>query len=254
MEAAYKRVYEKLKKRIVQKEYAIGELLPPEPRLEEEFHVSRTTVRRAIDLLAQDGYITVKQGFGTQVVSQKTLQNLNRLTSIGDSLESKGYKIGIRGCYIEMTEAEDEQAQLLAVAPGTSLVCIYRIRLADEVPVAIMRNYIIASYVPGIEKEKTIQHLYQYVRENYGLYYNRSRDIISACNASYEEAQILNVPVKTALLTIRRICSVNNRPVELDMVRIAAEGYELEVYRESPPAESARTDAGANDGGKRRDG
>lgn len=233
MEAAYKHMYETLKERIARKEYTIGELLPPEPQLEEEFHVSRTTVRRAIDLLVRDGYITVKQGYGTQVVSRKTVQDLNKLTSIGESLEEKGHVVGIRGCYIELLEADREQSELLAVAPKTPLICIHRIRLADGIPVAIVTNYIIASYVPGMEKEGTIQHLYKFVRERYGLYYTSSQDTISACNASYEEAQLLEIPPRTALITVRRVCSVNNRPVELDMVRIVAGSYECVVYRES---------------------
>lgn len=233
MEAAYKHMYETLKKRILRKEYMIGELLPPESKLEEEFQVSRTTVRRAIGLLVQEGYIVVKQGFGTQVVSQKTVQNLNKLTSIGESLELKGHEVDIKGCYIETVEADGEQAELLAVQPGTPLVCIHRIRLSDGVPVAITKNYIIATYVPGIENEDTIQHLYKFMKERYGLCFTNSHDIISACNATYEEAQLLDIPPKTALITIRRVCSMNNRPVELDMVRIVAGMYEYEVYRES---------------------
>lgn len=233
MEAAYKYLYETLKKRIACKEYAVGDLLPPEPKLEAEFRVSRTTVRRAIELLVQDGYIVVKQGFGTQVVSQKTTQNLNKLTSIGESLELKGNKVDVKGYYIESIPADEFQAKCLAVLPGTRLVCIHRIRLADGAPIAIMKNYIIASYVPSIENEETIQHLYRFLKERYNIRYTSSRDIISACNATYEEAQLLEVVPKTALMTIRRVCSIGSVPVELDMVRILAGVYEYEVYRES---------------------
>lgn len=234
MEAAYKYMYETLKKRIARKEYAIGELLPPEPELEKEFHVSRTTVRRAIELLVQDGYIIKKQGFGTQVVSRKAMQNLNRLTSISDSLERKGHEIGIKSCYVETMPADREKAKALAVSEGTPLVGVYRIRTADGTPVGILENYIIASYVPGLEDEGDIQRLYTLLKEKYGISYTGSRDVIGACNASFEEAQLLEVPPKTALMTVRRVCSVNNRPVELDIVRIVASVYEFEVYFEAP--------------------
>ena len=183
MEAAYKRMYEALKRQIVHKEYPVGSLLPPEPELEKEFGVSRTTVRRAIELLVRDGYIIVKRGLGTQVISRKAIQNLNRLTSISDSLEKKGHEVGIASCYTEIVSADKEKARTLAVPEGTPLVCIHRIRTADGVPVSIEENYIIASYVPGIENEDTILRLYALLKEKYGISFTGSRDIISACGA-----------------------------------------------------------------------
>lgn len=232
MGAAYKEMYETLKRQIAQKEYAIGALLPAEPELEKEFNVSRTTVRKAIELLVQDGYIIKKQGFGTQVVSRKARQNLNRLTSISDSLEQKGHEVGVKSCYIEKVPADEELSELLVIHVGTPLICIHRIRTADGVPVAIIENYIIASYVPGLEDVGELQRLYPYLQEKYDLCYTASKDVISACNANFEEAQILDVPPKTALMTVQRICSIDGRPVELDKVRIVAGIYEYEVFSE----------------------
>ena len=48
--------------------YPIGSLLPAEPELEKIYGVSRTTVRRAIAQLAEEGYVKVKQGHGTIVL------------------------------------------------------------------------------------------------------------------------------------------------------------------------------------------
>ena len=235
MEAAYKQMYETLKKRIAKREYAIGDFLPTELELGKEFGVSRTTVRRAVELLVRDGYITVKQGLGTQVVSRKAIQNLNRFTAISDSLEQKGHEIGIKSCSIETVPADGEKAGLLAVPQGTPLVCVHRIRTADGVPVSIAENYIIASYVPGIEKQETVNRLYRLLKERYNISYTGSRDVISASNATFEESQLLEIPIKTALMTVRRVCTLNNKPIELDLVRIVASAYEFEVYFEAQP-------------------
>lgn len=233
MEAAYKIMYEALRKRIARKEYAIGELLPTESELEKEFQVSRTTVRRAVELLVQEGYVVKKQGCGTRVVSRKAIQNLNKLTSISDSLERKGHEIGIKSCYVEVIPADEEKANALAVAEGTPLVWVQRIRTADGVPVGIMKNYIIASYVLGLEDCDDINRLYVFLEEKYGICYTDSHDVISACNASYEESQLLGIPPKTALIAVQRICSIKNRPIELDEVCLIASGYEFEVFCES---------------------
>ncbi|MBQ7247008.1 MAG: GntR family transcriptional regulator [Lachnospiraceae bacterium] len=233
MEPAYRRMYEALKIRIVQGEYAIGSMLPSELELEREFGISRTTVRRAIELLSRDGFIVVKQGFGTQVVSRKVSQSLNHVNTVGDALEMKGHKTGIKSCYIERIPADAALASMMNIPIGTPLICIHRIRTSDGIPACIMKNYILASWVPEIEKELMIDKLYEFLREKYGIVYSALRNIVSACNASYEESQLLEVEPKTALMTVNRQCYVNGVVVALDHVRIIASMYEYEVYTET---------------------
>jgi len=52
------------------KGYPVGTLLPPEPELERIYSVSRTTVRRAIAKLSEEGYVQVRQGYGTMVLKK----------------------------------------------------------------------------------------------------------------------------------------------------------------------------------------
>ena len=234
-ETAYMRVYQAIKSQIVDKKYTIGAILPPEPTLEKEFGVSRTTVRKAMDMLVRDGFIAIRQGFGTQVVSRKAVQNLNKFTSISDSLESKGRKIGLRSCYIERIAAPEDVAALLGVSAGTPLICLHRIKTSDDVPISICCNYILEHLVPALESKGEIAHLYRYLKENYGLSYNRSHDMISACNATFEQSQMLEIEPRTALLSVKRVCYMGNRPCEVDIVHIIADLYEYEVLMGAAP-------------------
>ena len=88
---AYLQVYNKIKGLIQDGTYPASTFLPPESDLEEMFRVSRTTVRRAIKMLSDDGIITVRQGSGTIVNGNRTTQNFNRVNSITESLKRKGY-------------------------------------------------------------------------------------------------------------------------------------------------------------------
>ncbi|MBE6930937.1 MAG: GntR family transcriptional regulator [Ruminococcaceae bacterium] len=228
-EPAYKRVYESIRSQIMEKKYDVGAILPPEPILEKEFGVSRTTVRRAIDLLSREGLLSVRQGFGTQVISRKTVQNLNRFTSVSQSLAQKGYRVGLRSCYIEKTGAPEDIADLLGIPMHTPVICIYRIKTIDDRPISITRNYILEQIVPDLDMTQQIPHLYDYLKETYGLQYTGCRDVISAYNASFEQAQLLGVEPKTALFRVRRVCYLNSRPCEVDIVDIIADLYEYEV-------------------------
>lgn len=228
---AYQAVYNEVKRMIAEGVYAPGDMLPTEPELEKMFSVSRTTVRKAIGMLLQEGMVSVKQGYGTQVISKKTVQNLNRLTSISQTLINMGYEVGTKSIYIDLLPAPENIAESLAVPAGTILVRINRIQTADGAPVAIAKNYIPLEYVPGLEAtQERIVSLYAYLQEKYDLVITGSRDSISASNASFEESELLKIEPRAALITINRICYNADRPVEVDRVKIIASKYEFEVF------------------------
>jgi DNA-binding GntR family transcriptional regulator len=56
-----------MESRIATGRYAPGELLPPEQELEQEFGVSRITIRQALGLLKRRGLISSRSGVGTVV-------------------------------------------------------------------------------------------------------------------------------------------------------------------------------------------
>ena len=229
-EPAYKRVYNSIREQITGKQYNIGSILPPEPELEKEFGVSRTTVRRAIELLVRDGFLSVRQGFGTQVISRKAVQNLNKFSSISESLTKGGRQIGLRSCFIERVGATEEIATLLGVPVRTPLICVHRIKTSDGKPISLTKNYILEQMVPGMDLHQPIDHLYAYLKEHYGIVYTGSRDTISACNATFEMAQLLEIRPMEALLSVRRVCYMGTRPCEVDVVNIVADLYEYEVF------------------------
>ncbi|WMJ22338.1 GntR family transcriptional regulator [Paludicola sp. MB14-C6] len=228
---AYLKIYQSLKQGIMDKTYPVGTLFPPEPQLESEFKVSRTTIRKAIDLLVKDGYIVVKQGYGTQVISQKTMQNLNRLTSVSQTLKNRGFDIGVKTTYIEKIKSDIDLSNEFEIQLNTDLICISRIQLANGFPVAIAKNYILAELVPEIEKSKSkIMSLYKFLKDKYNIEFTSAKDILSACNSSFEDSNLLEIEPKTALITIKRKCYINNQIAELDLVKIIADKYEFEVY------------------------
>lgn len=70
--APYRQLYMILKERIESGEIPAGKRLPSEFRIEEEFGVSRNTIRKAVDLLRADGLVATVPGIGIQVVGDDT--------------------------------------------------------------------------------------------------------------------------------------------------------------------------------------
>lgn len=67
----YKRVYESLHDSITQGTYAVGDKLPSEAELSKTFDVSPITVKRALELLRNDGMIMRRPRIGTVVTNSR---------------------------------------------------------------------------------------------------------------------------------------------------------------------------------------
>jgi DNA-binding FadR family transcriptional regulator len=62
-------VADRLRKLITSGDYNVGDKLPTEPRLMEQFGVGRSSIREAVRILANAGIVRVQQGMGTFVAS-----------------------------------------------------------------------------------------------------------------------------------------------------------------------------------------
>ena len=60
----------RLQQLICSSEYSVGQQLPTEPELMQQFSVGRSTIREAVRLLVNGGLVRVQQGLGTFILSQ----------------------------------------------------------------------------------------------------------------------------------------------------------------------------------------
>ena len=205
----YIKIYDKLKSAIKGGTYPPGSFLPTEQELETLYQVSRTTIRKAVKLLSDEGILSVRQGCGTMVMDIRT--------TTGSMM-------------IDVIPASRDIAADLFIPEGTPVARIQRLQLADGRPVTLMENYIEYAKVPGIEQHSGhFVALYQFLEETYGLIIDATRDRISAKSADFLEARVLEIEPKTALLVIRRISYYQDKPVSIDHVRIIGSQYEAEI-------------------------
>jgi len=227
---AYILVHQSLKKDIQDGKYLVSELLPTEPELEKMFNVSRTTIRRAMEVLKAEGLIEIKQGRGTMVLDYRTKQDLNKVTSVTESLRRRGYEVRTKSMYIDVIPATEKIANKLEIKYGDLVARVQRIQLANEKPIVIMKNYIPYRLVPSIEQfSNKFSGLYQFLEEQYQLEITAANDKILAKSADFAESEMLCVQPGTALLSIQRICYRDKEPICVDDVRILGDQYELVI-------------------------
>lgn len=227
---AYMVIHDLIKKNIQDGTYPVSELLPTEPELEKIYKVSRTTIRSAMELLKEEGFVEIKQGRGTMVLDRRTIQDLNKVTSVTESLKRRGYDVRTKSMYIDIIPANEKLSEELQRKTGDSITRVQRIQLIDEKPIAIMKNYIPTALVPGLPQfTNKFSGLYQFLEEHYHLEIDAATDKIFAKSAGFAESEMLGVQPGTALLCIRRICYRDNEAFCVDDVSILGDQYELAI-------------------------
>lgn len=85
----YLKVVEGIKNDILSGVYPVGTNIPTERELEERFNVSKITVRNAVEILSNEGYVEKKSGVGTKVISDRLFNKLSKARSFSTILEEK---------------------------------------------------------------------------------------------------------------------------------------------------------------------
>lgn len=234
---SYMKVYSQMKELIFNETYPIGSLVPREPDLCEKFGVSRTTLRKAMELLEQEGIVDIQQGRGTEVLNYKTTQKLNQVSSFSETLEAKGYKVQSKSMYIDMIVPPNNVLDDLQLAPDTEVVRIQRIQLANGKPIAIITNYIIPDLVPGIISDSgTFVSLYHHIESKYGIKITAARDTIKAKVADFLESELLQIPTGSPLIVDRRITYSLSKPIEVVVMIVDGSKYEFSVLLSGRPS------------------
>ena len=112
-----------------------GSLLPSESELSARFGASRVTVRRALEVVREEGLIAARQGFGWFVATEPVRQRLEHLGTIEDQLEGGGRHAERRVVEFAFTTAPERVQRVLGVR---QVLRVKRLNLADGEPFAIV--------------------------------------------------------------------------------------------------------------------
>ena len=108
----------------------VGTRLPSERSLSEEFGVSVVTLRHALSVLSQGGWIRKAAGSGSYVTRPTVLMGPS-LTSFTEDMKRRGLSPSSQILRAETLPTNDEMAEHLSLKPGTHAFLVERVRYAD---------------------------------------------------------------------------------------------------------------------------
>jgi len=188
--------------------------LPSERQLAAELGISRITVRKAIEGLAEDGILERRQGAGNFVGAPTRIdKNFAKLTSFSEDMRARGSTPHSE--WLKRTEGTvtPEEAMKLALSPGTLVYRFHRLRYADDAPMAIEYATVVASALPSLDTVK--DSLYDAL-ERAGNRPVRALQRLSALLLSEEHARLLDAQERDAGLMVERLGYLRDgRAVEL---------------------------------------
>lgn len=148
-------LYYKLKEEIIRmiedEEVNPDELIPSERDMMEKYDISRTTVRKAIDVLVNEGYLYKIHGKGTYVKGKKFSQGLLKLTSCTEMLRSKGFDPVSKVIKSEIFTPRKRIIHHMDLKDRDKVFYTERVNYIEGAPINYTKSYIPYKYVPSIE-------------------------------------------------------------------------------------------------------
>ncbi len=213
----YHQLYQVLLAKIAKGEWKPGATTPTEKDLSAQYALSRTTVRQALQQLERDGYLTRRQGQGTFVTQPKMRHGPQRPFGISGYLREHGLQPGWRLLGMERTQPPAKVAAALGLPDKNEVLCVRRLRLADDEVIGLHTTYIRFPLADQIKPEAMTEgDSSLYYLESLGVTLSESHRIIEAVAARKDEANLLKVKEGSPLLMIQRTTiGADGKPVEL---------------------------------------
>lgn len=185
-----------------------GSVLPSESELSARFSASRVTVRRALELVRDEGLIAARQGFGWFVATEPVRQRLERLGTIEAQLETSGKDAARQ---ILEFSFDTPPSHVRAVLGTDRALRVKRVNLADGEPFAVVTVWCPAVLGQRLSMDDVASRPFY---ELLSVELRGATQTIGADVAEPGDAELLAIPVGAPVLRCRRVTNdVDGHPV-----------------------------------------
>jgi GntR family transcriptional regulator len=182
----------------------VGNAIPYERQLSVDLGVSRLTVRAELDELVSEGYLERRRGAGTFVREPKIAQELT-MTSFSEDMRRRGMRPGSKTLSLTTILAGAHLGRALHVSPSEPIMVAKRLRLADNVTMAIETLHVPQALVPGLTAEDLdAGSFYERLAEHFGVELTTGIQTIEPTVTGEEESAALGVPLHAPAFQFER--------------------------------------------------
>ncbi len=191
----YLTIYDTLVEQIKNGEIRPGTLLPSEHELTEQFQTSRETIRKALNLLSQNGYIQKVRGKGSIVIDVSKLDfpvsgliSFKELaTKMGDKPKTTVHELSL------ITKPEYAIRQQLSLSAKDQVWKVIRTREIHGKKIILDKDFLNKKYVPSLTKEICEESIYEYLENDLNLSISFAKKEIIVEEPTAEDHELLDL-------------------------------------------------------------
>ena len=231
----YLQVKDIIKKRLNDKTYDVGDILPSELNFQEEFEVSRITVRNAINELVTEGLLERTRGKGTVVLAKKMDEQIRRTKSFTEEMKELGMTAVTRDTNVAIVQADPAIAEKLSVPLNEYVLRVERVRGTGSDIIVVLESYFTLDRNLPVDKELYYHSLYDMTREYCGIDWKndlfRYSDRFEAIKSDTALAAKLGIKKSDPVLKrTSQTCEADGRIFEYTICYYRADKYSCTIY------------------------
>jgi GntR family transcriptional regulator len=213
-----------------------GGRLPPERELCQHLGISRVTLRKALAKLVDDGVLQSSHGRGWHAAGPAQSQTgakewPNSLEGFSETAARMGLVASSLVLRAERIRASLDQAEELQIAPGTPLFLLERVRLLNDLPIALDLTMMPATIADRFESaDFAVDSLYDLIADA-GMEMSGADSSIEAREADAYIASHLALEVGKPVLVMHQVAvDLASRPLFTSSISYSGDRYRLRTF------------------------
>ena len=225
----YRQVADAVRQRIGAGEYSSG-AIETEAELGRAYGVSRITVRKALELLRDEGIVTSRKGSGWRVAVDPLRQVLGTFPTVEAALRDDGHDFRRQILKFSYEQAPPDIARRLSLETPADVLLVRRLNYADDHVFDLVTTWVPADIAAPLSRADIEAHGVFGSLRQHNVAIGEVLQTITAAIASPEEAKLLGIHADSPILVVEQMTiDPAQRPIKLSQHRYPAHRMHLEV-------------------------
>lgn len=195
--AKYEPIYRMIREEIESGKYVYGDFLPSENTYTGLFGCTRNTVRRALAILASEGFVLPQHGRGVQVIyrpdENRSVFTIGGIESFAEAISRNQKKVETRINTFQIITADAKLSMKTGFDIGSELYYIERVRVIDGKALIFDTNCFLKSECGNLTPDIAGSSIYRYLEDELHMTITTSRRRVTAEKARSRDRQLLDL-------------------------------------------------------------